>query len=119
MKANYQGRLTSAERKARDREIRLQIAESVKKFGIAVEATMLWQLHEQEGYGVVRLERFLEKFKPALDELKAFYELGDVDELNYACIQNLKAIGFDTSKLGGSMPIEYSITDVDEPLPKR
>ena len=119
MKANYEGHLTSAQRKARDREIRLQIAESVKRFSVAVEATMLWQLHEQEGYGVVRLDRFLEGFKPALDELKAFYELGDVDEMNYACIQNLKAIGFDISKLGSSMPIEYTITDVDEPLPNR
>lgn len=119
MRANYEGHLTSAQRKARDREIRLQIAENVKQFGIAIEATMLWQLHEQEGYGVVRLERFLERFKPALDELKSFYELEDTADMNYACIQKLKAIGFDTSKLGMSMPIEYSITDVDEPLPNR
>ena len=119
MKANYLGYMTSAQKKARNREIHLQIADSMDNFSKYVEATVLWWLHTEKGRGKVGLERDLESLKTALDELKAFYELGDVDELNYACVQNLKAIGFDTSKLGSSMPIEYSITDVDEPLPNR
>ena len=119
MKANYLGHLTSAQKKAQIREIHFQIAESMDEFSKYVEATVLWWLHEEKGRGKVGLERDLESLKTALRGLKAFYELGDVDEVNYACVENLKAIGFDISLLGEAIPIEYSITDVDEPLPNR
>lgn len=111
MKSNYLGYLTSAQRKAQNREIRRQIAESMTELIAYVEATVLWWEHETKGYGKAKLERELESLKTALTGLKEFYELEDADEMNYACIQNLKAIGFDVSKLGSSMPIEYSITE--------
>lgn len=119
MRSNYLGRITNAEKKARNREIHLQIADTMDNFGKYVEATVLWWLHTEKGRGKVGLERDLESLKTALSGLKAFYELGDVDEVNYACVENLKAIGFDISLLGGAIPIEYSITDVNEPLPNR
>lgn len=119
MRSNYLGRITNAEKKARNREIHLQIADTMDNFSKYVEATVLWWLHTEKGRGKVGLERDLESLKTALAGLKSFYELGDVDEVNYACVENLKAIGFDISLLGGAIPIEYSITDVNEPLPKR
>ena len=119
MRSNYLGRLTNAEKKARNREIHLQIADSMDAFGKYVEATILWWLHTEKGYGKIRLERDLESLKTALEGLKEFYELGDTEDINYACMQNLKAIGFDTSLLGNSFPIDYSISDSKEPLPKR
>ena len=119
MKANYLGRMTSAEKKARVRETRRQIAECMDKLSILIESVVLWWEHETKGYGKVRLERDLESLKTALSELKTFYELEDTDEMNYACVQKLKALGVDISKLGGAIPIDYSIKDVDEPLPKR
>lgn len=119
MKSNYLGYLTSAQKKAQKREIHLQIADSMDEFGKYVEATILWWLHTEKGEGKKRLERDLESLKTALEGLKDFYELGDTEDINYACVQNLKAIGFDTSLLGNSFPIDYSISDSKEPLPKR
>lgn len=44
-----------------------------------------------------------------MKELKDFYELEDSDGVEYACLKELKSIGFDTSKLGKTFEVEYSI----------
>lgn len=119
MKANYLGRVTCAEQKARTRETRRQIAESVEELIRYNAATVLCWMHDEHHHGKVRLERDAESLKAYLAELKDFYELEDTGELRYTCLERLKAIGFDVSKLDGIIPIDYSITDVDEPLPDR
>lgn len=102
-------RLTAAELKASEREIRHQIADNVMGLERYIEATVLWSLHETYGHGVKKLESFLETFQPALRELKAFYEVEGQEETELACMHNLKSIGFDTDKLGTAFPVEYTI----------
>ena len=111
MKAILPNKMTNAERKARDRAIREQIAKSVGNLKECIEAIVLWQLYEQRGFSVAELEAFLEGFQPALQELNEFYGLSDVDETEFACVYNLKSIGFDTNKLGKAFPVEYVINE--------
>ena len=109
MKAILPRKMTKREMDALDSSIREQIAVGVGKLKGNIEAIVLWQLHEQFGFGAKRLEAFLEGFQPALQELKAFYDLEGQEETELACIHNLKSIGFDTDKLGKAFPVEYTI----------
>ena len=109
MNALIPPKITNAEMKARERAIRKQIASSVDGLKANIEAIVLWQLHEQFGFGAKKLEAFLEGFQPALQELNEFYGLTDVDETECACVHNLKSIGFDTDKLGKAFPVEYRV----------
>lgn len=109
MKAILPRKMSNAEMKALDGSIREQIGQSVGKLKGNIEAIVLWQLHEQFGFGAKRLEAFLIGFQPALNELKAFYDIDGQEETELACIHNLKSIGFDTDKLGKAFPVEYTI----------
>ncbi len=109
MKALLPRKMTKREMDALEGSIREQIAVGVDKLKGNIEAIVLWQLHEQFGFGAKRLEAFLEGFQPALQELKAFYDLEGQEETELACIHNLKSIGFDTDKLGKAFPVEYTI----------
>ena len=109
MKALLPRKMTKREMDALEGSIREQIAVGVGKLKGNIEAIVLWQLHEQFGFGAKRLEAFLEGFQPALQELKAFYDLEGQEETELACIHNLKSIGFDTDKLGKAFPVEYTI----------
>lgn len=109
MKAILPRMMSKSQLKALDGSIREQIATNVDKFKGNIEAIVLWQLHEQYGFGAKRLEAFLEGFQPALQELNEFYGLSGVDETECACVYNLKSIGFDTDKLGKAFPVDYRV----------
>ena len=109
MKAIIPRKMTNAEMKALEGSIREQIGKNVVKLKGNIEAIVLWQLHEQFGFGVKRLEAFLEGFRPALQELNDFYGVQGAEDTELACVYNLKAIGFDTEKLGEAFPVDYTI----------
>lgn len=109
MNAFVQRKLSNSQMQALKSEIRETIASSVGKLSGNIEAIVLWQLHIQKGWGVKRLEEFLEGFRPALQELMDFYGVDSTEEVEFACVQNLKSIGFDTDKLGKAFPVEYTI----------
>lgn len=109
MNAIIQQKMTNAQKKALERSINDTIAKSVPRLSGHFEATMLWQMHEKYGFTPEELEEFLEGLQPALRELKDFYEIDNDDDVELACVTNLKTIGFDTEKLGKAFPIEYSI----------
>ena len=109
MNAIVQRKLSNREMQALKGEIRETIASSVGKLSGNIEAIVLWQLHEQKKMGVKQLEAFLEGFRPALRELMDFYGIESTEDVEFACVQNLKSIGFDTDKLGKAFPVEYTI----------
>jgi len=109
MKSMIPRKMTNAEMKALEGEIRKQIAASVSSLQKHIEAIVLWQIHTQLDLDVEELEAFLEAFQPALQELKAFYEVETEADTELACVYNLKTIGFDTSKLGNAFSIEYTV----------
>lgn len=89
--------LTNAEKKAMELEIMREIAEHDRKHEIEIDALILWQLHEQLGFGPKRLKQFYDRFVPAIDELITRYEKGDSD-LCWLCTYKLKEIGVDIEK---------------------
>ena len=109
MNAIIPPKMTNAQVKALHGAIKQEISHSVDKLKVNIEAIVLWQIHEQLGYGVKRLEAFLEGFRPALQELNDFYGLDNAEETECACVHNLKSIGFDTDKLGKAFPVEYRV----------
>ena len=109
MNAIVPRKLSQREMAAVNDSIREQIGQQIAKLSGRIEALVLWQLHVQKDYGVKRLDDFLQDFRPALQELIEFYGLNDTDDVEFACIQNLKSIGFDTDKLGKAFPIEWTV----------
>ena len=109
MKSIVPRKLSNAQMKALDGSIREQIGQNIVKLKGNIEAIVLWQLHEQYGFGAKRLEAFLEGFQPALQELMSFYGIEGTEDTEMACVYNLKSIGFDTDKLGKAFPVEYTI----------
>lgn len=102
-------RLSNREMKALNGQIREQVGQNIVKLKSNIEAIVLWCIHEQYGSGAKKLEAFLESFQPALQELMNFYGVESTEDVELACIYNLKSIGFDTEKLGKAFPIEWTV----------
>lgn len=89
--------LTSAEQKAMDMEIQKQIAEYDRKNIVEMDSIILWQLHEQFGFGPKRLKRFFDNFIPTMEELVQRYEMEDSDQI-WLCTHKLKEYGIDVEE---------------------
>ena len=86
--------LTNAQKKAMDIELRKAMAECDRENTMAIDAIVLWELHDQLGFGAKRLRDFYDRLGPNLDELIRHYELGEGDQA-WICIHKLKEIGVD------------------------
>lgn len=94
--------LTNRERKALEAEINRQTAQNVKNLSLNLQALVLWQLHEQEGWGNKKLLRFQKRFLPMIQELQRFYELENASETDFVCRYKLKnEVGIDVEDLDG------------------
>lgn len=82
-------KLTKAEQRVLDEEIRKQAAEFDRKHGQEIVAMVLWELHDIFGFGEKRLRRFYDQFSPHLDELIERYELDSSDDA-WICKKKLK-----------------------------
>lgn len=92
--------LTNRERKALEAEINRQTAQNVKNLSLNLQALVLWQLHEQLGFGKKRLLRFQKSFLPMIKELQGFYELENASETDFVCRYKLKnEVGIDVENL--------------------
>lgn len=58
----YGAVLTAAEKKAMDIEIQKELAEYDRKHIAEIDATILWVLHEQFGFGAQRLRTYYDAF---------------------------------------------------------
>lgn len=92
--------LTNRERKALEAEINRQTAQNVKNLSLNLQALVLWQLHEQEGWGKKKLLRFQKRFLPMIQELQRFYELENASETDFVCRYKPKnEVGIDVENL--------------------
>ena len=90
----YGANLTAAEKKAMDLEIQRQFAEYLSKSENEISAIILWELHEQFGFGPKRLKYFYIHFGKSVKELIARYELENSDDI-WLCTRKLKEMGVD------------------------
>ena len=97
------GKLTAAEKKAMNIEINRALAERMKQNEIAVDAMILWAMHEEFGFGEKRLKRFYDNFIPRYKALMEFYGIHPGDksfgaeetDTEWLHVRKLKEIGVD------------------------
>ena len=90
---------TAKERKAMEDEINRQTAKNIEKMSADLQALVLWELHEQLGFGKKRLLRFQKAFQPMIQELQRFYEV-DMADADFVCKYKLKhEVGIDVEEL--------------------
>lgn len=97
MKAWTGKRITAADKKIIDIEIKSQLAEYDKKHTQEIEALILWVLHEQYGFGEKRLKKFYDSFDYEIATLLRRYEMDEKDDV-WLCTRKLKDVGIDISK---------------------
>ena len=89
--------LSASEKKAMDKEIRRQLAEYDRKHELEICSLILWQLHEQFGFGSKRLRRFFDVYSNAMDELVWRYDTKDISTI-WGFTEKLKELGIDIEK---------------------
>lgn len=94
MKKIYGASLSSSERKALEKEIQRQLSEYDQKNTKEIDATVLWILHEEFGFGVSRLKRFHDILNQRLKELSEYYEMDEKNQ-SLLCSVKLKSYGVD------------------------
>lgn len=105
-------RLSNKERKEIEREIRRQTANNVKNLSLNLQAIVLWNIHEQLGFGQKRLIEFQKTFLPLIKELQEFYMAEDAEETEFILLYKLKnEVGVDVRELNDMFEIECVIKD--------
>lgn len=92
-------KMTAIERKIMDEEIKKQITFLNDKNNLEISAMCLYILHEEFGFGPIRLERFFKKFDSEISELSRRYEMDESDE-PWLCTHKLKEYGIDIDQWG-------------------
>ncbi|MDE6019772.1 MAG: hypothetical protein K2H01_02065 [Ruminococcus sp.] len=90
----YGAEMTAAEKKAISIEVQRQFADFEAKHLNELDATILWHLHEEFGFGQKRLKRFYETFRPNIVALLERYAMEDSDTV-WLCTYKLKQYGID------------------------
>ena len=86
----YGAVLTANERKALNMEIQRQLAHKLDE----VDATVLWILHEEFGFGEKRLQRFYSRFFQEMNKLVSSSENPDMKSV---CSEKLLEYGINIS----------------------
>ena len=100
--------LSKQQKKATNYEVQNQIAENVRNLTTNIIALMLWQLHEQEGFGKKRLLRFHKSFVPVIKELQDYYAMHTADETEWVCKYKLKQMGIDIDNMDDILNIKVA-----------
>ena len=93
----YGATLTDAEKKAINMEIKRQLAEMVKNNMEEVDATVLYVLMTEFGFGKKRLRRFHDIFCEQITALVNRYEMDSDDDV-WLCTEMLKRRGIDINQ---------------------
>ena len=93
----YGATLTSSEKKAMNMEIRRQLAEMDKKNMEEIDATVLYVLMTEFGFGKKRLRRFHDTFGEKITELVLRYQMSSDDNV-WLCTEMLKRRGIDINQ---------------------
>ena len=89
--------LSVAEKKALQLEIERQIAEQRERLEKEIEIVTLYALHEEFGFGKVRLHRFYKSFAKTFNDLIKRYEMDQTDGI-WLCEKMLSDHGVDLNK---------------------
>lgn len=90
----FETQFSSKEKRAMDAEIQKQLGEYDRKHTIELDAIVLWELHDQYGWGRKKLKKFFDSFAPELEALIKRYDFEDSDQI-WLCTHMLNEIGID------------------------
>lgn len=90
----FGARMSAAEKKAMEMEIRKELAEYNRKNIMEIDAIVLWILHEKFEFGHGRLRKFYDEFIASVYEMTDRYEMEDEGNI-WICTQKLKDYGID------------------------
>ena len=93
----YGATFTAAEKRAMDMEIKRQLAEYTRKYEADLNATILYVLHEQLGFGEQRLKKFFYRLSLDIDALVKYYEMEE-EVADWLCTRKLLDMGIDVEK---------------------
>ena len=93
----YGATLTNAEKKAMNMDIQRQLAEMDKKNKEEVDATVLYILMTEFGFGKKRLRRFHDIFDERITALVTRYQMSSDDDV-WLCTEMLKRRGIDINQ---------------------
>lgn len=100
-------KLSAAQKKEIAKEARYQVNRLMPLVVQNVEAIILWQLHEQYGFGVKRLKRFFESTAPMITGMLEEYNFKTDEDAIWVCKYKLREIGIDLDALDG--PFKASV----------
>ena len=84
--------------------------EAMPKVTRNVEAIILWQLHEQYGFGKKRIQKFLAETAPMIMEMLDEYNWNADEDAIWLCEYKLKKeLGIDLSKLDSPFSSEINL----------
>ena len=111
MRANVLN-MTNRELRAMRNEINRQTAHNVRKLCKNIQALMLWELREQEGWGRTKILRFQKRFVPSIRMLEEYYLSESADETDFICAYKLKhELGIDLMDLDDIIDLKIKIND--------
>lgn len=92
-------KLSCAQRAEIAEEAQRQINNILPKVVENVEAIILWQLHEQYGFGKKRLLRFFDETAPMITGMLDYYNFATDEDAIWLCKHNLKEIGINLDEV--------------------
>lgn len=90
----FGAKFTAAEKKALDIEIKKELADQTRSHETELDAMILWNLHEQFGFGYDRLFKFYSSFTKNIKELVKRYEMPESESF-WLATKKLKDYGID------------------------
>ena len=85
--------LTRKERECLNKEVEKTLKKRLEQIGNELDAAVLKILHEEFGFGIVRLRRFHKAYQAAIREVIEYYDLSDGDE-QWLALRWLKEKGY-------------------------
>lgn len=96
MKALMRYKMSREEKRAFDAEIARQARQITDRFALELDATILWALHTEFGFGAERLRRFYDCVAESREALLRHYEMEE--DSQFILLYKPKEIGVDLKK---------------------
>lgn len=90
--------LSPAEQKVLDRAIEKQLAESLRKRDLEIEARVMYAIRAITEFDETELRRVYDDIDESLDALATHYEMHEDDDLTWLCMKKLRDDGIDIER---------------------
>ena len=111
MKALMRYKMSREEKRAFDAEIARPARQITDRFAFELDATILWALHTEFGFGAERLRRFYDCVAESREALLRHYEMQN--DAEFILLHKLRDIGVDVRAWSDAQP-RHTVIHVDQ-----